>query len=257
MRSSDRNPRSKPGVIAFIVVLAAAPVQILDPTQVFRKLRELELGVSELGSPLLEHDSIVAAALVIGCGLGDGCVSAAVVASVRAHPCAPVLERAYGCGPFVERPGAFDLLRPATGAAPADSVPNPEANQPPLFYLVVGLPLRLGAPGLDPAAALLAMRLLSVACVALALFGPLRSATRSWPDEARAAGRVAKAYCASAARTVSETAIQVHCGIGNTWECIAHVFLRRALLSSLWFGDDQALLDALPRDGLGVSVGLS
>src|SRR5262249_57494703 len=32
------------------------------------------------------------------------------------------------------------------------------------------------------------------------------------PDEARAAGRVAKAYCARAARTVCETAVQVHGG---------------------------------------------
>jgi alkylation response protein AidB-like acyl-CoA dehydrogenase len=31
---------------------------------------------------------------------------------------------------------------------------------------------------------------------------------------------------------VCETAIQVHGGIGNTWECLAHVHLRRALLSS-------------------------
>ena len=45
-----------------------------------------------------------------------------------------------------------------------------------------------------------------------------------------AAAAVAKAYCARAARTVCETAIQVHGGIGNTWECLAHVYLRRALL---------------------------
>jgi alkylation response protein AidB-like acyl-CoA dehydrogenase len=62
------------------------------------------------------------------------------------------------------------------------------------------------------------------------------------PAEAVAAGRVAKAYCARAARTVCETAIQVHGGIGNTWECIVHVYLRRALLSSQWFGDDAAQL---------------
>ena len=62
------------------------------------------------------------------------------------------------------------------------------------------------------------------------------------PDDARAAGRVAKAYCARAARTVCETAIQVHGGIGNTWECIVHVYLRRALLSSQWFGDDGVQL---------------
>ena len=51
-------------------------------------------------------------------------------------------------------------------------------------------------------------------------------------DEALAAAAVAKAYCARAARTVCETAIQVHGGIGNTWECLAHVYLRRALLST-------------------------
>jgi hypothetical protein len=53
--------------------------------------------------------------------------------------------------------------------------------------------------------------------------------------EAVQAARVAKVYCARAARTVCETAIQVHGGIGNTWECLAHVFLRRVLTSTeLW-----------------------
>jgi alkylation response protein AidB-like acyl-CoA dehydrogenase len=51
------------------------------------------------------------------------------------------------------------------------------------------------------------------------------------PDDALAAAAAAKAYCARAARTVCETSIQVHGGIGNTWECLAHVFLRRALFS--------------------------
>ena len=55
------------------------------------------------------------------------------------------------------------------------------------------------------------------------------------PAEATRAGRFAKVYCARAARTVCETAIQVHGGIGNTWECLAHVFLRRVLTSTqLW-----------------------
>ena len=55
------------------------------------------------------------------------------------------------------------------------------------------------------------------------------------PAEAIRAGQFAKVYCARAARTVCETAIQVHGGIGNTWECLAHVYLRRALTSTqLW-----------------------
>lgn len=55
------------------------------------------------------------------------------------------------------------------------------------------------------------------------------------PAEAIRAAQIAKVYCARAARTVCETAIQVHGGIGNTWECVAHVYLRRALTSTeLW-----------------------
>lgn len=55
------------------------------------------------------------------------------------------------------------------------------------------------------------------------------------PTEAIRAAQIAKVYCARATRTVCETAIQVHGGIGNTWECIAHVYLRRALTSTeLW-----------------------
>jgi alkylation response protein AidB-like acyl-CoA dehydrogenase len=77
------------------------------------------------------------------------------------------------------------------------------------------------------------------------------------PEQALAAGRVAKAYCARAARTVCETAVQVHGGMGNTWDCIVHVYLRRALLSSRWFGDDGAQLAELQRMRLGVADGLS
>ena len=37
------------------------------------------------------------------------------------------------------------------------------------------------------------------------------------------------------ALTVCETSIQVHGGIGNTWECLAHVYLRRVLAATeLW-----------------------
>lgn len=50
--------------------------------------------------------------------------------------------------------------------------------------------------------------------------------------EAIEAARVAKIYCARAAMTVCETSIQVHGGIGNTWECLAHIYLRRALAAA-------------------------
>ncbi|MFB1297887.1 acyl-CoA dehydrogenase family protein [Mycobacterium sp. pW049] len=50
--------------------------------------------------------------------------------------------------------------------------------------------------------------------------------------EAIEANRVAKIYCARAAMTVCETSIQVHGGIGNTWECLAHIYLRRVLAAT-------------------------
>jgi alkylation response protein AidB-like acyl-CoA dehydrogenase len=72
------------------------------------------------------------------------------------------------------------------------------------------------------------------------------------PHGAVVAGAVAKAYAARAARQVCETAIQVHGGIGNTWECLAHVFLRRALLSSDVFGGvDASLARVLADRGIG------
>ena len=73
------------------------------------------------------------------------------------------------------------------------------------------------------------------------------------PTEALEAARIAKAYASRAARTVNETAVQVHGGIGNTWECIVHVYLRRALLSSQWFGDDGVQLRALEASRLATA----
>jgi Acyl-CoA dehydrogenase, C-terminal domain len=63
------------------------------------------------------------------------------------------------------------------------------------------------------------------------------------PYESLVAVSAAKAYCTRSARTVCETAIQVHGGIGNTWECLAHVYLRRALLSGEVLGGVGACLD--------------
>lgn len=77
------------------------------------------------------------------------------------------------------------------------------------------------------------------------------------PADALAAAAVAKAYCARAARQVCETAIQVHGGIGNTWDCPAHVFLRRSLLSSDLLGDaGVSLARVLHHQGIGGGDGL-
>jgi alkylation response protein AidB-like acyl-CoA dehydrogenase len=76
-------------------------------------------------------------------------------------------------------------------------------------------------------------------------------------DDALAAAAVAKAYASRAARAVCETAIQVHGGIGNTWDCLAHVFLRRALLSIDVLGGEGPCVDRVLRHrGIGGDDGL-
>lgn len=76
-------------------------------------------------------------------------------------------------------------------------------------------------------------------------------------DEALAAAAVAKAYCARAALSVCETAIQVHGGIGNTWDCLAHVYLRRALLSAdVLGGTGPSLARVLQHHGVGSTDGV-
>ena len=62
----------------------------------------------------------------------------------------------------------------------------------------------------------------------------------------------AKAYCARAARAVCETVIQVHGGIGFTWEHDAHLYWRRAKVDRLLLGDAAEHLDAVARLSAGL-----
>jgi alkylation response protein AidB-like acyl-CoA dehydrogenase len=70
-------------------------------------------------------------------------------------------------------------------------------------------------------------------------------------DEALLAARTAKAYCATTARTVPETIMQVYGGIGQTWEHIAHFVNRRNLVDRQLFGDDSAQQTAIADARLG------
>jgi alkylation response protein AidB-like acyl-CoA dehydrogenase len=65
------------------------------------------------------------------------------------------------------------------------------------------------------------------------------------PGEALLAARTAKAHMAGVARDVTETVMQVFGGIGQTWEHIAHVFTRRALVDRQLLGDGPTQLDAI------------
>lgn len=58
-------------------------------------------------------------------------------------------------------------------------------------------------------------------------------------DELARSAAVAKAYCSDAYFKVASDNIQVHGGIGVTWEHDAHLYFRRAKSSQLLFGDPQ------------------
>src|SRR5260370_8718602 len=55
--------------------------------------------------------------------------------------------------------------------------------------------------------------------------------------EAHLSVSVAKAYASDAYREVGNRAIQVHGGMGFTWENDAHLYYRRAKASEIAFGD--------------------
>ena len=70
-------------------------------------------------------------------------------------------------------------------------------------------------------------------------------------DEALLAARTAKAYASSVALPVTETVMQVYGGIGQTWEHIAHVYTRRALVGARLFGDEAYQLQQIADVRLG------
>jgi alkylation response protein AidB-like acyl-CoA dehydrogenase len=55
--------------------------------------------------------------------------------------------------------------------------------------------------------------------------------------EASIAASTAKVWCADASKRVMASALQVHGGIGFTWEHDLHLFLKRAQLDQVTFGD--------------------
>jgi hypothetical protein len=59
------------------------------------------------------------------------------------------------------------------------------------------------------------------------------------PAQALQAARVAKAFASEASRAATEAVVQVHGGIGFTWEHSAHLFLRRAAFDRGLLADER------------------
>ncbi len=68
-------------------------------------------------------------------------------------------------------------------------------------------------------------------------------------DEAEVAARMAKSAASDAGARMSDRSVQLHGGIGFTWECDVHLFFKRSLHNQALFGDGvhhrRALADHL------------
>lgn len=60
------------------------------------------------------------------------------------------------------------------------------------------------------------------------------------PDEVKVAAPLAKAYCSETLYRAAGDTIQIHGGIGFTWEHDAHFFFKRAKSATLLFGDPRS-----------------
>ena len=67
------------------------------------------------------------------------------------------------------------------------------------------------------------------------------------PDELAMAALAAKGLAAGVVERAAETLIQVHGGIGFTWEHDAHLYWRRSKVDRFLLGDDVAAFDAVAR----------
>jgi alkylation response protein AidB-like acyl-CoA dehydrogenase len=65
--------------------------------------------------------------------------------------------------------------------------------------------------------------------------------------EASIAASTAKVWCSDAGLRVAESALQVHGGIGFTWDCDVHLYLKRVQLDQVAFGDATHHRDRLMR----------
>jgi alkylation response protein AidB-like acyl-CoA dehydrogenase len=66
-------------------------------------------------------------------------------------------------------------------------------------------------------------------------------------EDASIAAATAKAYCCDAAVRCAEQNIQIHGGVGFTWEHPAHLYLRRAKGDELLFGSPEEHRDRVAR----------
>ena len=75
------------------------------------------------------------------------------------------------------------------------------------------------------------------------------------PEDATSAAHTAKAYCSEHGKRLCEAVLQVHGGMGVTWECMAHVFLKRLLFDRAVLGDERHHLRAIAAEQRAAGLG--
>ena len=117
----------------------------------------------------------------------------------------------------------------------------------------------LGAATAGPNAALGAATAGPNAALGAATAGDPATLGAGGTADAAAAAATAKIWCSDAAVRVAESALQVHGGIGFTWEADVHLYLKRAQLDGVSFGDarhHRARLAAILRDRLATGASI-
>ena len=56
-------------------------------------------------------------------------------------------------------------------------------------------------------------------------------------EDAEVAARMAKSAASDAGAFISDRSVQLHGGIGFTWECDVHLFFKRSLHNQMLYGD--------------------
>ena len=69
--------------------------------------------------------------------------------------------------------------------------------------------------------------------------GPGGYAIDHLPERANHAAAVAKAHISDRALEVAKTAVELHGGIGYTWECDVQIWFKRVLFDRAWLGTPE------------------
>jgi alkylation response protein AidB-like acyl-CoA dehydrogenase len=88
-----------------------------------------------------------------------------------------------------------------------------------------------------------------------ATYGAAWSVDNLGADEGLNAAAVAKAWTAPAAVRVCQSALQIFGGMGFTWDCDAHLYLRSAIVCANSFATETAALDVVADGALLAPAG--